>query len=271
MKENRDRSRPITVEQLMEAKERLVLSRQTHLDQLADKLSEDRVRRVILPMILGEDTKAEEDDKTYCVDLGLIARTREGLQIANEIYREVIPRELSKEHQDNLLSRFQPRWLAADGSIDAMVMLGMFQQFWRENSAIWASHIAGYQEAAPHLVTQAFLQRVVNGQGTILREYAVGRGRTDLMLLWGEQKIVMELKIYRTERQLERVLAQGLAQTAAYAKACGTTEAHLLLFDRTSGVGDAGDTGDTDPDDLPPAIPPQHHEHEGVALTVWRM
>lgn len=289
MKENRDRSRPITVEKLMEAKERLVLSRQTHLDQLADKLSEDRVRRVILPMILGETGQVHRDDEQYCMDLGLIRLEQTGMEIANDIYREIIPRELTESRQYDFLSRFQPRWLSDDGSIDAVVMLGMFQEFWRENSAIWASHIAGYQEAAPHLVTQAFLQRVVNGQGSILREYALGRGRTDLMLLWPyqaenapdgarqEQKIVIELKIYRTERQLERVLAQGLGQTAAYARACGTTEAHLLLFDRTGGAGAAGAAGmggadgPIDPEDLPPAIPPQRHEHEGVAITVWRM
>ncbi|TVR74397.1 MAG: hypothetical protein EA427_01075, partial [Spirochaetaceae bacterium] len=259
------------------------------LDQLADKLSEDRVRRVILPMILGETGQVHRDDEQYCMDLGLIRLEQTGMEIANDIYREIIPRELTESRQYDFLSRFQPRWLSDDGSIDAVVMLGMFQEFWRENSAIWASHIAGYQEAAPHLVTQAFLQRVVNGQGSILREYALGRGRTDLMLLWPyqaenapdgarqEQKIVIELKIYRTERQLERVLAQGLGQTAAYARACGTTEAHLLLFDRTGGAGAAGAAGmggadgPIDPEDLPPAIPPQRHEHEGVAITVWRM
>ena len=44
MTENNDRSIAITPEKLEIAKERLILERQTHLDQLADKLDEKRVR-----------------------------------------------------------------------------------------------------------------------------------------------------------------------------------------------------------------------------------
>ena len=40
MKEGRDRSRPISADMLAQAKENLILRRETHLDQLADKLRE---------------------------------------------------------------------------------------------------------------------------------------------------------------------------------------------------------------------------------------
>ena len=43
----RDRSRAITAADIVDAQERLILARVTHLDQLADKLREERVRRVI--------------------------------------------------------------------------------------------------------------------------------------------------------------------------------------------------------------------------------
>lgn len=39
-----------------------------------------------------------------------------------------------------------------------------FQQFFRENSAAWLTGI-DYKEAAPQLLLQAFLQRVINGGG----------------------------------------------------------------------------------------------------------
>ena len=54
MPAGRDRTQPITAELLDEAKEALILRRETHLDQLADKLREPRVRRVIEPMLAGE-------------------------------------------------------------------------------------------------------------------------------------------------------------------------------------------------------------------------
>jgi hypothetical protein len=80
----------------MEAKERLIQRRETHLDQLADKLKEERVRRVIEPILSGEG-KPEiipEDDIWYAEDLGLIT-TKGQLRISNPIYQEIIPRILT--------------------------------------------------------------------------------------------------------------------------------------------------------------------------------
>jgi hypothetical protein len=44
---------PITIEHLEQAKERLILARATHLDSLASKLAEPRVRQVIEPVLAG--------------------------------------------------------------------------------------------------------------------------------------------------------------------------------------------------------------------------
>ena len=49
----RDRSHSIMAEAVGAAKEALILRRETHLDQLADKLYEPRVRRVIEPLLTG--------------------------------------------------------------------------------------------------------------------------------------------------------------------------------------------------------------------------
>ena len=188
MKENRDRSVLITKDMVDVAKNNLIISRATHLDQLSDKLNEERVRRVVLPMILNHESKPEPDDVSYCIDLGLIERRKSGLEISNNIYKEVIPRELTEARQDDFLTRFKPDWITDSGLLDTKMLLTLFQDFWRENSDIWASHIKGYQEAAPHLVFQAFLQRVANGQGYVGREYGLGRKRTDLILKWRAEK-----------------------------------------------------------------------------------
>jgi hypothetical protein len=64
-----------------------------------------------------------------------------------------------------------PRYLK-NGRIDMDFLMRDFQQFWRENSAIWEERFL-YKEAAPHLILMAFLQRVVNGGGQILREKTI--------------------------------------------------------------------------------------------------
>jgi len=91
----RNRQHAITAAMLLEAKEQLILRRETHLDQLADKLQEERVRRVIEPLLAGEEVEAKIplDDIEYVRDLGLI-RPGRPVAIANRIYQEVIPREL---------------------------------------------------------------------------------------------------------------------------------------------------------------------------------
>jgi hypothetical protein len=57
----------------------------------------------------------------------------------------------------------------------------------------WRLGSAPYHEIAPHLVLMAFLHRVVNGHGTIQREYAVGSGRMDLLVRHGPDTMAMEL------------------------------------------------------------------------------
>lgn len=66
-KEKRDKivkREPVTEEMVKDAKENLILRRETHLDQLADKLREERVRRVIEPIITGKmlTSAIPEDD-----------------------------------------------------------------------------------------------------------------------------------------------------------------------------------------------------------------
>ena len=231
----RDRTRPITAEHVIDAQERLILSRETHLDQLADKLQEDRVRRVVEPLLSGGDRREfSARDIEYVRDLGLIAH--EGpLRIANPIYAEAIPRELTWATQIGLAE--DTAWYVdADGGLNVVKLLAAFQAFFREHSEHWVQRF-DYLEAGPQLLLQAFLQRVVNGGGRIEREYGLGRGRTDLLVLWPQggrtRKFVVECKVLH--KGLERTIRDGVEQTAGYMDRCGAEEGHLVLFDRTEG------------------------------------
>ena len=245
MKRGRDRSTPVSAEMMMEAKERLILRRETHLDQLMDKLREPRVQRVVGPMLRGKslDRAVCQDDIQYIIDLGLVRRGEMGLQIANAIYREVVPRELGFIFQLDIESLVRPVWyVAPDGRLDVSKLLTEFQQFFRQHSEHWLERFQ-YKEAGPQLLMQAFLQRIVNRGGRVEREYGLGRMRTDLLVVWpfdraqgrpyGEgqvQRSVIELKILYGS--LERTIAEGLEQTCKYMDRCGAEEGHLVVFDR---------------------------------------
>ena len=115
---------------IQQAKENLILRRETHLDQLADKLKEDRVRSVIQPLLTGttEVSEIREDDLRYVVDLGLVRRKPQ-ITVSNAIYREIIPRMLTVTTQDSL--PFQTYWyVRADGLLDMEKLLTAFQERW---------------------------------------------------------------------------------------------------------------------------------------------
>ncbi|TSE24277.1 AAA family ATPase [Tepidimonas aquatica] len=204
---------------------------------------EERVHRVISRLLASEhsDDTLPTDDVEYVADLGLIT-TRPQLRIANRIYREVIPRELTWTRQITIAHE-QAWYLTPERRLDMPKLLAAFQQFFRENADAWIERFQ-YKEAGPQLLLQAFLQRIVNGGRRISREYGLGRRRTDLLIEWPIdeaqgllgplQRVVLELKI--VHKSLEATLHEGLAQTAQYADHCGADEAHLIVFDRRPGI-----------------------------------
>ena len=221
-----DRSQPITLEVMQRSCETLILRRDTHLDQLLDKLTESRVLPIIDAIIAGK-TEAQmfpADDLRYVRDLGMI--DKKSMAIANPIYQEVFPRELIYSTQETMTFK-PPAYLTTDRSLNMHKLLTDWIAFYRENSGMWREQFK-FKESGPHLLLMAYVQRVVNGGGTVLREYALGSGRVDLTIAFGKQRILIEIKIRRSSS----TLSQGLEQTAEYMDVMSATEGHLVVFDQ---------------------------------------
>ena len=191
------------------------------------------------------------------VDLGLVRRTNGGtLTIANPIYGEVIPRVMAGSAQDSLPA-IHPSWLNADGSLSSNQLLAAFLAFWRQHGQPLLQS-APYHEVAPQLVMMAFLHRVVNGNGRIEREYAIGSRRIDLCLYYGDSQLAMELKVRRDGDPDPQ--PQGSAQLDHYLSGLGLENGWLVIFDQRSGQPDISQRTTTEP-----AITPG-----GRAVTVIR-
>jgi hypothetical protein len=87
------------------AKERLILRQDTHLDSLAERLREPRVRAILEPMLAGQPLgHIPNEDIQFVLDLGLCRMHPEGgLTITNPIYREFSPRVLTLGVADGLV------------------------------------------------------------------------------------------------------------------------------------------------------------------------
>jgi hypothetical protein len=213
---------------ILEAKEILIKRQDTHLDSLAERLRENRVKAIIEPMLAGRELpESSNDDRQYLLDLGLLKRDPAGgLVIANPIYREVLPRVLAQGPQDSL-PIISPSWLNDRGELNTDALLDAFLAFWLQHGEPLLKS-ASYPEIAPHLVLMAFLHRVINGGGTLEREYAIGRDRMDLCLRYGEITLGIELKVWRT-RKVDPI-SKGLEQLDGYLARLGQDSGWLVIF-----------------------------------------
>ncbi|MBI3270064.1 MAG: ATP-binding protein [Planctomycetes bacterium] len=228
-----DPARAIGRAELDRAKQLLIERQDTHLDSLAERLREPRVRRIIEPMLAGRTLgDVPRDDVQFVLDLGLCRMSPTGgLVIANPIYREVMPEVLAGTPMASL-PVLTPNWLRPDGTLDPERLLAAFLAFWRQHGQpLLAS--APYHEIAPHLVLMAFLHRVANAGGTLEREYAIGSGRMDLCLRHGEATVALELKVWRDGEG--DPLEEGLEQLDAYLGGLGLPSGWLVIFDRRGG------------------------------------
>ncbi len=209
----------------------LIKRRDVHLDQLADKLTEPRVARIIQSILIGEDKESNEteshlnEDKQYLIDLGLIRSGERGLEIANPIYRDIIPRELTAYRQEML--GINPKWyVKADGKLDIQKVLAAYIKFYKRYHELVTKRRT-YTEAAHHLLLIAWLQRIVNSGGYVNHEYAAGLGRLDLCIDFADEQFAFELKLSHKE-----ALSEGKTQLAGYLHRLSLEQGWLVIFSR---------------------------------------
>ncbi len=223
-----DHTKIITLKEVTQAREELIQRRDTHLDSLIDKLREPSVKAVAEAVIAGNvpDFDNLNDAIAYTRDLGLIAPNAP-VRFANPIYREIVPRVLSFGFHEMLPQEMvEPQWYIKEGKLDIEALLKAFQRFYRRNSEAWLEKYS-FKETGRQLLLMAFLQRIINAGGRVEREMAAGNGRCDLMIEYGEERHVIELKLYKDSYTRE----DGLEQIAGYLGRLDLDKGYLIIFE----------------------------------------
>ena len=225
-----DYSKPVTGEDMDVAKEAIIRERGTHLDSLMEKAYDPRIKPMIEQMLVGGeiDPDANKENLNYAMELGIFIDDRGVIKPANPIYREAIARDLTRGTQDFILSKTQENVWVKDGKLDMPGLMSAFQEFWRENATPDSFVSKNFHEAYPHFVLQAFLQRVVNGGGQIIREMAIGRGRLDLGVVFGNEKYAVEVK---TTALYAKSPEKSHEQMLKYMDGLGQSEGWLVVAD----------------------------------------
>jgi hypothetical protein len=104
-----DSTKTVTIEHIQEARQQMIDAQETHLDALAVRTEDPKVRKVMESLIFGEPNPilAAGEEFRVCLDLGLVALVRGAPTIANPIYREVIARQMTYATQ---LAIPKPEW-----------------------------------------------------------------------------------------------------------------------------------------------------------------
>jgi len=198
------------------------------------------VQKVVAPLLAGEILAADvmDDDVQFVKDLGLVTSGPQGLEIANPIYREIVPRVLTGIMEESIALP-RPSYVGDDGRLKFDQLMEDFRAFWRAHAEEYLGR-APYSEAAAQLVMMAFLHKITNGtgHGAIDREYAAGRGRIDLCVRWprpggGFDRWAIELKVWRDGATRDPI-EQGKEQLAAYLDRLGLDCGTLMVFDARS-------------------------------------
>ncbi|WP_084010637.1 ATP-binding protein [Pseudofrankia sp. DC12] len=234
---------PVTVEQVDTARERVIQARPSHLDSLVRRLREPEVQRVLLPVLAGSQEPVDleySDDRSFVRDLGLITEDGgEGPRIANPIYAEVISRALAEQVVPSPAALPTARdFVLPDGRFDVPGALTSLAAFWRTHGKMLGDG-RPYAEALPHAFLFAWLDRAVNGDGDVFREYANGGGRADLYLRWrytagdgtrAEQREVFEVKTHRAGQA--NPLKDAIVQLDDYLNHLGLSSGYIVIFDQ---------------------------------------
>ena len=175
-------------------------------------------------------------DVEYVRDLGLIARDPP-LRMANPIYAEVVPRELTWATQEGLVQ--EAAWYVdPDGGLNVVALLEAFPALLpRALRALGgALSLPGSGSAASAAGVPAARRQQRRAHR---REYGLGRGRTDLLIIWPQDdrvsRFVIECKVLHPRKSLESTIDEGVEQTAGYVDRCAADAGHLVIFDRSDG------------------------------------
>ena len=157
------------------------------------------------------------------------------VRIHNIIFEEVLNNYFIAEQAiaDLGKMRFQFEYVK-NGQLDMQMLLTRFRDLMHEE---YRESTVPFLEREGRLLFLTFLKPVINGTGFYyVKPQTRDNRRMDLVVTYGQQEFVIELKIWRGEQYEQR----GRDQLADYLSTRGMTEGYLVTFDFSKTPHDPG-------------------------------
>ncbi|MEK7728180.1 MAG: hypothetical protein AAB354_07170, partial [candidate division KSB1 bacterium] len=210
---------------------KLVASRNANFESLYRNAQKREILPVILDLLLGRrrEFNIHADNIDLGVRYGIFLEANQQLVLGNPIYAQVLYKHFKDELENEGIQKLveSNRLHTSSGELDFPVVIEKFQTFMKAKGATLVQHPT-FKEATAQLLFLSYLDLLVNGKGWTFKEVASGTGRIDVLCVYGEQKEVVELKLWYGARRYN----EGLEQLAAYLESENLKRGYLLVFDR---------------------------------------
>lgn len=151
------------------------------------------------------------------------------LKIHNRIYEQCLYEYMAAKTRQTLIERdeynFSTNFVLPDHTLDLEGVLLQFQQFMKEQRS---KKDKTFIERQWRLVFLAFLKPIIASHGYDFKEVETSdEKRLDVIVTFYNHRYILELKVWRGEKNHEK----GLKQLANYLEIHGVAKGYLLIFD----------------------------------------
>ena len=226
-----DNSLSWTADGVQDAEQRLLNSRNKLFDDITKNLTNNKkFAELVQGILLGGQTYTYEDSNP-AIDLGVmfgILKNNNGMvALSNVIFQSKIQKYfISIAETDPIMSKYKgnPTRFVRNGKFYLDDALKAFERIMR---AEYRHEYGSFIEKTGRLLLLLWIVPSINGEGGWYTEPQIrGNQQMDLVIQYGADKFIIELKIWRGE-QYEQ---EGAAQLAKYLKDTYMKEGYLVSF-----------------------------------------
>jgi hypothetical protein len=184
-------------------------------------------------IITGKEAKYSTRDPVveWAMMFGIVQYRNDKIKISNRIFeRWIADYFLSKDYRSNNHSKKEINGVlkfdvVKDGHFDMELCLVRFAQHYRK---IFNKNDTVFLERQGRLIFLSFLVPLINGEGFYyIESETADAGRMDIVVTYGKEEFIIELKIWHGEEYRQA----GLEQLKTYLRSRNAQEGYLLTFD----------------------------------------
>jgi len=226
-----NRKETISLSHAEAAIQRLIASRNANFESLYNNARKPEILPVVLDLLTGRrrEFNIHADNIDLGVSYGIFSEASQQLVLGNPIYAQVLYKHFKEELEGEDIQKLVEgnRLHSRNGVLDFPRVLEKFQAFMKAKGTTLVKHPT-FKEATAQLLFLSYLDLLVNGKGWTFKEVPSGKGRIDVLCVYGQQKEVVELKLWYGARRY----SEGLDQLAGYLESENLKRGYLLVFDR---------------------------------------